>query len=90
MGPNVGLVSSNHDPEDYDQWIKASPIVIGNNVWIGMNSVIMPGVRIGNNVIVGANSIVTSDIPSDSIAAGSPALVVKSKPPYKGKVYSHI
>ena len=59
MGPNVGLISANHDPENYDLWLKAPPIVIGHNVWIGMGSVILPGTQIGDNVIIGANSVVS-------------------------------
>lgn len=88
MGPNVGLISTNHDLSDYDQWIKSDPMIIGDNVWIGMNSVVMPGIKIGNNVVIGANSVVTKDIPSNSIVVGTPAKVVKEKKPYKGKDYS--
>ncbi len=90
MGPGVGLISANHDIEDYDKWVKSSPIVIGDNVWIGMNSVVLPGVRIGDNVVIGANSLVRHDIPSNSIASGNPCRVIKEKPPYKGKDYSKI
>lgn len=87
MGPNVGLISSNHDLDDYDRHLAEEPIMIGDNVWIGMNSVIMPGVRIGDNVVIGAGSVVTRDIPSDSIAAGNPCAVLRPKPPYAGKTY---
>jgi acetyltransferase-like isoleucine patch superfamily enzyme len=90
MGPNVGLISANHDPNDYDVWIDIGPIEIGDNVWIGMNTVIMPGVKIGNNVIIGANSTVNKDIPDNSIAVGSPCQVVKEKKPYQGIDYSKI
>ena len=88
MGPGVGLISANHDINDYDKWIKTNPIEIGNNVWIGMNSVVMPSVIIGDNVVIGANAVVTSDIPSNSIAVGNPCKVIKLKPPYTGKDYS--
>jgi acetyltransferase-like isoleucine patch superfamily enzyme len=84
MGPGVGLVSANHNPDNYDQWLKEKPINIGNNVWIGMNAVILPGVNIGNNVIVGANSVVNKDIPSNSFAAGSPAKIIHEKKEYVG------
>lgn len=87
MGPNVGLISANHSPDDYDVWIKKDPIHIGDNVWIGMNSVIMPGVKIGDNVIIGANSVVTKELPSNCIAHGNPCEVVREKSPYKGKSY---
>ena len=88
MGPGVGLISANHDMSDYDQWIRKPPLKIGNNVWIGMNSVILPAVDIGDNVVIGANSVVNDNIPSNSIAAGSPCKVIKEKPPYEGKDYS--
>lgn len=55
-----------------------APIVIGNNVYIGMGAYIMPGVHIGDNVIVGAGAIVTKDIPSNSVCAGIPARVIKT------------
>jgi len=54
------------------------PVTIGDNVWIGGNSVIFPGVRIGNNVTIGAGSVVTRDIPDDVLAFGNPCQVVKS------------
>lgn len=55
----------------------SKPVIIGNNVWIGENVVVLAGVIIGDGCIIGANSVVNSDIPSYSIAAGSPAKVVK-------------
>ena len=87
MGPGVGLISANHDVDDYDRWPVTSPIRIGNNVWIGMNTIVLPGIQIGDNVAIGANSVVTTDIPSNSIAAGNPCRVLREKPPYKGKLY---
>ena len=53
------------------------PIIIGNNVWIGEKVCILPNVRIGDGAIIGANSVVTKDIPPYSVAAGSPAKVIK-------------
>ena len=49
---------------------------VGNNVFVGAETVILPGVKIGNNVIIGANSTVTHDIPDGSVAVGSPAKVL--------------
>lgn len=60
-------------------------IKIGNNVHIGINTIIMPGVCIGDNVIIGVGAIVTKDIPSNSIAAGVPAKVIKSLDEYYEK-----
>ena len=62
------------------------PIVIGDNVYIGVDSIIMPGVTIGNNVVIGAGSIVTKDIPDNSVAAGVPARVIKSTDEYFEKL----
>lgn len=53
-------------------------IKVGNNVFIGWNSIIMPGITIGNNVIIGAGSIVTHDIPNNSVVAGIPARIIQS------------
>ncbi len=53
-------------------------IKIGNNVFIGISTIIMPGVNIGDNVVIGAGSIVTKDIPSNCVAAGVPARVIKT------------
>lgn len=87
MGPGVGLISANHDVDDYDQWRDTPPIRIGDNVWLGMNCVVLPGVTIGDNVVVGANSVVTSDLPSNVVVAGNPCRILRDKPPYKGRDY---
>lgn len=58
-------------------------IIIGDNSFIGHGSIIMPGVTIGSNVVIGAGSIVTKDIPSDSLAVGAPARVIKHIEDYK-------
>lgn len=54
------------------------PVTIGDNVWIGGNSIIFPGVTIGNNVTIGAGSVVTKDIPDNVLAFGNPCKVQKS------------
>lgn len=53
--------------------------IIGNDVWIGQNATILPGVKIGDGAIIGANSVVASDIPSYSVAVGNPCKVVKQR-----------
>ena len=55
----------------------ATPAVIGDNVWIGGNVVICPGVHIGSNVVIGAGSVVTKDIPDWMFAAGNPCKVIR-------------
>ena len=52
-------------------------VTIGDNVWIGGNTVIMPGVHIGSNTVIGAGSVVTKDIPDWSVAVGNPCRVIK-------------
>jgi len=80
FGPRVGLYTAGH-PIDKDIRISGLeyglPITIGNNVWIGGNVVVMPGVHIGDNTIIGSGSVVTKDIPSDVIAAGNPCKVIR-------------
>ena len=56
--------------------VRSAPIEIGDQAFIGMNSIILPGVTIGAGAIVGAGSVVTKDVPSDTIVAGNPAIVI--------------
>ncbi len=55
----------------------AKPITVGDNVWIGGNAVILPGVTIGRNSVIGAGSVVTKDIPDNVVAVGNPCKVIK-------------
>jgi len=63
-----------------------APINIGNDVYIGIRSIILPGVSIGNRVIIGAGSIVTKNIQDNSVAVGAPAKVIKTVDEYLKKV----
>lgn len=80
LGPRVSLYTAGH-PIDADvrneQLEYGHQITIGNNVWIGGNTVVCPGVKIGNNVVIGAGSIVTKDIPDNTVAAGNPARTIR-------------
>nr|WP_234922612.1 acyltransferase [Aeromonas caviae] len=60
--------------------VNSKPIVIGDNVWLGFDVVVLKGVRIGEGAIIGAKSVVTRDIPAWSVAAGNPAKVIKYIP----------
>lgn len=77
-GTNV-IIGDRNDHEDKYPQFKPEKVEIKDNVWVGMNSVIMKGVTIGENTIIGANSLVTKDIPANCIAAGSPCKVIKYK-----------
>lgn len=77
IGPNVGIITANHDPLNLSRHLDSYPVKIGNNCWIGMNSVILPGVILGDNTIVGAGSIVTKNFSGNCIIAGSPAKKLK-------------
>ena len=80
IAPNCGFYTAGH-PLDYEQRNQgleyAKPIEIGNNVWIGGNVVVLPGVTIGDNCVIGAGSILTKDIPENSVAVGNPCKVIK-------------
>lgn len=78
IGPNVGLITSNHDPLNLDAHLPAKTIKLGKKCWIGMNSVILGGVTLGDNTIVGAGSIVTKSFPDGyCVIAGNPAKLLK-------------
>lgn len=62
------------------------PIVIGDNVYIGNNVILLPGVTIGNNVVIGAGAVVTRSIPDNSVAVGVPARVIKTADEYLEKL----
>lgn len=72
---NLPSLDSATDLRDIDLF---GPIKVGDNVQIGSNSIILPGVTIGSNVIIGAGAIVTKDIPDNSVAVGIPARVIES------------
>jgi len=82
LGPGVNIISSNHENSNFRKHKKGKPIIIGNNVWIGANSIILPEVIIGDNVVIGAGSIVTKNISSNSVAVGNPCKVIKMKEDY--------
>lgn len=79
IAPKVNLVTLNHDLSagGNRKATYCKPIVIEDNVWIGINSTILPGVTLGKNCVVAAGSVVTKDVPADTIVAGNPAKIVK-------------
>jgi maltose O-acetyltransferase len=92
IGPGVQLLTASHPLSARERLIisngnlKASyqtfskPIHIGDNVWIGGNTVVLPGITIGNNVTIGAGSVVTKDIPDNMLAFGNPCKIIRQIP----------
>ncbi|GIL14323.1 MAG: hypothetical protein BroJett038_30430 [Chloroflexota bacterium] len=78
IAPNVGLITMNHNPCNLDEHLPPEDIVIGEKCWIGMNSVILPGVTLGRRTIVAAGSVVNHSFPDGNcIIAGAPAKFIK-------------
>lgn len=80
IGPNTLITTVNHPltPKGRRKRLaKASPVTIGNDVWIGGGCTILPGVSIGNNVVVAAGAVVTKDVPDNSLVGGVPARLIR-------------
>lgn len=92
LGDRVSATRTRFETHDGGVWVfretdpdidVVKPITVGSNVFIGYGTIILPGVTIGNNVVIGAGSIVSRDIPSNSVAVGAPARVIKSYEAYR-------
>lgn len=85
IGANCKIIDNDFHPLDAEkrnlglneEYTKRKPVVIGDNCFIGMNSIILKGTKIGNNVVVGAGSVVSGTFPDNCIIAGNPAKVIK-------------
>lgn len=82
LAQGITVTALNHnfaDPEKRidEQGVSTTPVVIEDDVWIGANAVVLPGVRIGTHSVVAAGAVVTKDVPPHSIVAGVPAKVIK-------------
>ena len=74
----MGIITSNHNIHNLELYDSPTPVLIGENCWIGMNSIILPGVLLGNNTIFGAGLIVTKSFEEGNIViAGNPAKIIK-------------
>lgn len=78
IAPNAGIITANHDPYNLDKHAEGKDVVLGKSCWIGMNSVILPGVVLGDHTIVGAGSVVTKSFSEGyCVIAGNPARIIK-------------
>lgn len=80
FGPHVMISTATHpvDPIERRNTEFGQPITIGNDVWLGGNVSVLPGVNIGDNCVIGAGSVVTKNIPANSVAVGNPCKVIKN------------
>ncbi len=85
MAPRVHILAHDASTKLFLDYTRVANVVIGNNVFLGAGTIVLPGVRIGDNVVIGAGSIVSKDIPSNSIAAGTPAKVISDLSSYLTK-----
>ena len=80
MAPNVSVYTAGHPVHPVSRnsaYEYGKEVTIGDNVWLGGNTVVCPGVHIGSNVVIGAGSVVTKDIPDWCVAAGNPCKVIR-------------
>lgn len=79
IAPNVGIITANHNPTNLAEHLPAKDVIIGDRCWIGMNSVILPGVHIANDTVVAAGSTVTKSFPQGNcVIGGNPARILKN------------
>ena len=77
LAPRVHVLAHDTSTKLFLNYTRVANTRIGNNVFVGAGTIVLPGVTIGNNVVIGAGSVVVNDIPDDSVAVGNPAHVVK-------------
>lgn len=81
LGPGVHVYTATHplDPEKRREGLEyGKPVTVGDNVWIGGQAVLTPGVTVGDDAVVGAGAVVTEDVPAGVVVQGNPAAVVKT------------
>lgn len=85
VAPGAGIISANHDLQNFRKHVPGPPIKIGNRCWIGKNAVVLPGVTLGDDVVVGAGAVVTKSFPSGVTVAGVPAEIIRETGPIMGR-----
>ncbi len=84
VAPNVGLITANHNVYNLKKHEEGKSIILGDNCWIGMNAVILPGVQLGKSTIVAAGAVVTKSFPEGfCVVGGVPAHIIKYLDPSK-------
>lgn len=78
MAPNVHILAHDASTQSHLGYVRIGKVDIGNRVFIGAGSIVLPGVRIGNDVVIGAGSIVSRDVPDNVVACGNPARTTSS------------
>lgn len=86
LAPRVCILCHDASTKKFLGYAKIGKVSIGNNVFIGACTVVLPNVTIGNNVIIGANSTVCKDIPDNTVAAGTPAVVISDMDTYLSRM----
>lgn len=78
IAPNVGIITANHDPSNLSNHLEGKDVTIGNNCWIGMNAVILPGVELKDSTVVAAGAVVNKSFNEGNIIVGGvPATIIK-------------
>ena len=85
LAPGVHILAHDASTKNHLGYTKIGKVSIGNNVFVGANSIILPNVNIGDNVIIGAGSVVTKSIPAEVVVAGNPAEIITSTKKYVEK-----
>lgn len=76
-GVNIATATHDWHQKTMNQTFVTAPVIIGDNIWVGINAIILPGVHIGNGAVIAAGAVVTKDIPALAIVGGVPAKIIK-------------
>lgn len=90
LAPRVHVLAHDASTKNALGYTRIGLVNIGNNVFVGAGTIILPGVSVGDNVVIGSGSVVTKDIPSNSVAVGNPAKVISSYESYISKKHSEL